>query len=125
MMAEPSMLLGNEDYIEAITKEKDGSLTKYTLRTNDTFAKFAKEDVHRPEENFILIENRDIYWIDKDGLLVKHQNYNEFELTIDGIPDTYIADTTTELTSYNYRNLNEFGDEKDNIEDFINKLEEK
>lgn len=111
MMVVPAKWLSNEEYIEAITKEKDGLLTKYTVTTNDAFAKNAKENYHSTEESYTVIEHREIYWINEDGLLVKHQMYDEFEWTIDGIADTYFADITVELTGYNYKNLTEIGNE--------------
>src|SRR5665648_272681 len=111
MMAVPAKLVGNEEYIKAITKEKNGSLIKYTLTTNDAYAKYMKEDAHSAEENYIVHEQREIYWINEEGLLIKRQSYGEFEWTIDGIADIYTFDTTVELTGYNYKKLTEIGDE--------------
>ncbi|MHC1723563.1 MAG: hypothetical protein AB9836_10205 [Aminipila sp.] len=107
MMVAPAKWLSNEEYIESITKEKDGLLTKYTVTTNNAFAKYAKENYHSPEESYTVIEHREIYWVNKDGLLVKHQMYDEFEWTIDGIKDTYYADITVKLTGCNLKNLTE------------------
>lgn len=111
MMSVPAKLLGNEEYIETVTKEKNGSFMKYTVTTNDTYAKYMKEDVHSAEENYIVNVHREIYWINKDDLLIKHQSYDEIELTIDGIADRYILEVTVELTGYNYKKLIEIGNE--------------
>src|SRR5665648_541208 len=70
-----------------------------------------KEDAHSAEENYIVHEQREIYWINEEGLLIKRQSYGEFEWTIDGIADIYTFDTTVELTGYNYKKLTEIGDE--------------
>ncbi|MBN7772189.1 hypothetical protein [Clostridium aminobutyricum] len=110
MMAVPSKIVDNEKYIASITKEKEGSLTKYTLTTSETFAKYAKE-IHREEENYTVREHREIYWINGDGLLIKRQIYEKFDWTMDGIEDTYSSNTTVELTGYNYKKLTKIGDE--------------
>lgn len=110
MMVVPGKLL-DEKYIKAITKEKNGSLTKYTLATNDVYAAYMKEVGHSAEENYNVHEQKKTYWINEDGCLIKHQSYVEVEWAIDGVADTYIADTTVELTGYNYLNLAEIGDE--------------
>lgn len=109
MMTSLAKWLSNKEYIEAITKEKDGLLTKYTVTTNDAFAKYARES-HRSQENYTVIEHREIYWIDNNGLLVKHQMYDEIEWTIDGVADTYTLYTTVELTGSNDKDLKEIGD---------------
>ena len=111
MMAVPAKVLSNEKYIKSIIKEKNCSLVKYTLITNGAYAKHMKEDTHSPEENYIVHEHRDIYWVNADGLLIKHENYDEMDYTIDGIADTYIMDITAELTGCNYTKLKELGDE--------------
>ncbi|MPM60628.1 hypothetical protein SDC9_107480 [bioreactor metagenome] len=110
MMMSPAKWLNNKEYIKAITKEKDGLLTKYTVTTNDEFAKYARENYHSSQESYTVIEHHEIYWINKDGLLVKHQMYGEVEWTIDGITDTYISYTTVELTGSNDKDLKEIGD---------------
>lgn len=111
MMAVPAKLLEHEEYIETVTKEKDGASEKYTVKTNEAYAKYMKEDAHSAEENFILHEHRESYWINEDGLLSKHQIYDAFEWTVDGISDTYILDLTVELTGCNYKKLKKIGDE--------------
>lgn len=110
MMVVPAKWLSNEGYIEAITKEKDGLLIKYTVTTNDAYAKYAKENYHSKEESYTVIEHRETYWMDKNGLLTKHQMYDEIEWTIDGVADTYISDITVELTGSNDKDLKEIGD---------------
>ncbi|WP_312651640.1 hypothetical protein [Aminipila sp.] len=110
MMAVPAKWLSNEKYIKVITKEKDGLLTKYTVTTNDAFVKYAKENYHSKDESYTVVEHRETYWIDKDGLLTKHQMYDEIEWTIDGIADDYISYITVELTGRNDKDLKEIGD---------------
>ncbi|WP_312355240.1 hypothetical protein [Aminipila sp.] len=109
MMAAPTKPLSNKEYIESIIKEKDGEFTKYTLTASEGFATYAKE-FHSAEENYIVNDHREIYWINKEGLLIKHGSYEEAQWTIDGITDTYISDITVELTGFNYKKLKKIGD---------------
>ncbi|QHI73503.1 hypothetical protein [Aminipila terrae] len=110
MMAVRPKVLCNLEYIADITKEKKGEFTKYILTPNAKFTKYLKENVYRPEDNYNELEHREIYWIDEDGLLIKHQTYGKCEYTIDGIPDTYVSDMITELTDYNDKKLTEIDD---------------
>lgn len=103
-------LLKNREYINTITKEEDGHLTKYTLTTNDTYADYVKK-VHAPEENYMVLKHVDIYWINKDGLLVKQRTIDKMKWTLQGEEDTYILDMTMKLTGHNYKNLKTIGNE--------------
>lgn len=111
MMAEHYKILGDVKYIADITKEQEGTLTKYTLISNDAYAKYLKEIAHRPEENYNVIVQKEIYWIDKNGLLVKHQSFGEAEITFEGIVDIYTSDTIIELSRYNDKKLKEITEE--------------
>ena len=107
MMAVQAKLFRNGEYIKSITREMEGSLAKYTLITNNAYARHMKEDTHSVEENYILHEHYDVYWVNEDGLLIKHQTHEEFDYTIDDITDTYTLDITAELTDYNDKKLTE------------------
>lgn len=111
MMLVPAQFLSNEKYVATVTKEKNGSLVKYTVSTNDEYSKDMREIAHSAEENYIVHERSDIYWVNKYGLLIMHKSYEEFEWTINGISDTYVSDITVELTGYNYNKLTEIGGE--------------
>lgn len=111
MMAEHYKILGDVKYIADITKEQEGTLTKYTLTSNDAYAKYLKEIAHRPEENYNVIVQKEIYWIDKNGLLVKHQSFGEAEITFEGIADTYTSDIVVKLIKYNDKKLKKITEE--------------
>lgn len=111
MMLVPDQFLSNEKYVAAVTKEKNGSLVKYTVTTNEEYAKYMKDSVHSAEENYIVHEHSEIYWVNKYGLLIKYKSHEEFEWTINSISDTYVSDITVGLTGYNYNKLTEIGDE--------------
>jgi hypothetical protein len=111
MMAVPAKVVGDREYIESVTREKNGSLIKYTVTTNNAYAKYLKEITHGVQENYIVHEHREIYLVNENGLLVKHQSYDESEWTIDGIADTYAMNVTAKLTGYNYKKLKEIGSE--------------
>ncbi len=104
-MAVPSKLINNRKYIGSIARETDGLLIKYTVTTNNDYAKYLKEVTHGVQENYIVHEHRTIYWVNESGLLVKQQSYDESEWTIDGKADTYVTEMTVELTGYDLQTL--------------------
>ncbi|MDF3002336.1 MAG: hypothetical protein K0Q48_2455 [Bacillota bacterium] len=106
MMAVPSKIIStNQEFIKTIKKETNGNLVKYTVTTSKAYAKYMREITHGVQENYIVREHRQLYWVDQTGLLVKCQSYDKSEWTIDGIEDTYTSEITMELTGYNYKNL--------------------
>lgn len=106
MMAVPSKMIStNQEFIKSIAKETKGNLIQYTIITSKSYAEYLHDITHGLQENYIVQEHWEIYWMDQTGLLVKRQSFDRSEWTVDGKSDTYTSEITVELTGYNYKNL--------------------